>query len=602
MRNLKAALLGTALLAGAVSLGAYKYNFELRPPLVHLAHGAVDRIAADDAARCFQAKQKSWSKPEARTTWAICEPYLDRYGALEEFNEDFALMHLAGGLGAASIALLFGAAWMAGTPARHVRGPRLLRGADARRSLRRILDKECRRSGQGLAFPAGMNISRDRESRHFMITGGVGSGKTQTMRHLMVAAMQRGDKVLVLDTKGDVTAGLPGDYTLLAPQDRRSEAWDIAKDCVTKQDARELAARFIPKSDDPMWAEAARGLFVACVVSLLTEKPGLWTWCDLHRRLMSSPEVLRDIALRFYPAAAQLIDDPASKTALSILTTFKAFLPPVEALADAWGREDDFAFSLSGWLAEPSSSVPVILQRDGRYPQLSNVWISALIGLLSSKVGSPSLKESADRRIWLFLDEFPQLERMEEFTSLLDLGRSKGVCVVLAAQDTSQIRIRYGRDRTNAWLSMVGTHIVCRMNVGEGAEDISRALGTAEIDEPVRSKGHSGGRYSSSTSMQRRTAPVMTASEISSELGPRRRSVRVLIVGVAADYHMIDLPYCDFEPIREPHEPANWTLAGFAPPTEPVQHQTQMEPEAVGGLISASDLEAIRSLKSRDLN
>ena len=102
--------------------------------------------------------------------------------------------------------------------------------------------------------------------------------------------------------------------------------------------------------------------------------------------------------------------------------------------------------------------------------------------------------------------------------------------------------------------------------------------------------------------MQRRTAPVMTASEISSELGPQRRAVRVLIVGAGADYHIIDLPYCDFEPLRKPHEPASWTLAGVAPPPEPVQHQTQPQPESVGGLISASDLEAIRSLKSRDLN
>src|SRR5690606_13922854 len=114
-----------------------------------------------------------------------------------------------------------------------------------------------------------------------------------------------------------------------------------------------------------------------------------------------------------------------------------------------------------------------------RYPELSNAWISSLIGLMASHIGSPSFPESRERRVWLFLDEFPQLERMEDFSTLLDLGRSKGICIVLAAQDTSQIRARYGRDRTNAWLSMVGTHIITRMSIGEGAEDVSRALGMA---------------------------------------------------------------------------------------------------------------------------
>ena len=62
-------------------------------------------------------------------------------------------------------------------PARHVRGPKLLRGREARRDLAKSLRNECKRSGKGLEFPPGLQLSRDRESRHIMITGGVGSGK-----------------------------------------------------------------------------------------------------------------------------------------------------------------------------------------------------------------------------------------------------------------------------------------------------------------------------------------------------------------------------------------------------------------------------------------
>ncbi len=181
---------------------------------------------------------------------------------------DYRLIGGLGSLAFLSFLAMAGIALTETPPTNVKRGPKPLGGSLARADMKRVSRIECQRSGKGIELPPGISMSRDRESRHIMITGGVGSGKTQTMRHLMMEALKRGDKMLVLDTKGDMTEGLPGDIVLLAPQDARSAAWDVATDCQSKQDARELAARFIPKSDDPMWAEAARELLVTCVVSL----------------------------------------------------------------------------------------------------------------------------------------------------------------------------------------------------------------------------------------------------------------------------------------------------------------------------------------------
>jgi hypothetical protein len=143
-------------------------------------------------------------------------------------------------------------------PARVLRGRRLVTGATARRAFAQATQVESRLSGQRLEFLPGLPVSGERETRHWLIWGSVGAGKAQTMLHLILAAMARGDGVLVLDVKGDMTAGLPGEPLLVAPQDQRSLVWDVASDCRTKQDARELAARLIPKSEDPMWSDAAR--------------------------------------------------------------------------------------------------------------------------------------------------------------------------------------------------------------------------------------------------------------------------------------------------------------------------------------------------------
>jgi type IV secretory pathway TraG/TraD family ATPase VirD4 len=57
----------------------------------------------------------------------------------------------------------------------------------------------------------------------------------------------------------------------------------------------------------------------------------------------------------------------------------------------------------------------------------------------------------------VFLNEFPQLPPIKQFPTFLELGRSKGVAVVIGAQDTAQIRAVYGQDQAKSWFGMAGT-------------------------------------------------------------------------------------------------------------------------------------------------
>ena len=87
-------------------------------------------------------------------------------------------------------------------PSRVLRGRRLLTGDQARQSFLRSAAAESRQSGVGLELLPGLAVSRERETRHWLIWGSVGAGKTQTMLHLILAAIARGDGVLVLDDAG----------------------------------------------------------------------------------------------------------------------------------------------------------------------------------------------------------------------------------------------------------------------------------------------------------------------------------------------------------------------------------------------------------------
>jgi hypothetical protein len=355
--------------------------------------------------------------------------------------------------------------------------------------------------------------------------------------------------------------GLPavGEPLLVAPHDRRSLVWDVAADCSIKQDARELAARFIPRSSDPMWSEAAQEIFVGCIAYLQATKGQRWGWADLEAVVTADVEHLAAFARDHNPNALRLLNQPDSKTTLSILTTFQTHMRIVSVLADAWSNPAAARFSIRSWLHNPTPYRPLILQHDPGYPELSRIWIGSMLGLLASAVGSPTLSESRERRVWLFLDEFPQLPPIKQFPTFLELGRSKGVAVVIGAQDTAQIRAVYGQDQAKSWFGMTGTKIITRINASEAAEDISRLIGEQEVERRVRSSTRAGGKISVTESIHRETRRVVTASELASRLGPTKDGVRVLFLGLGEAVYELELPYISMPKLREPIMPADWT-------------------------------------------
>lgn len=595
--------------ASLAAWGAYEIGFQRLPPGPLDADGRlVGRYSSEEAGRCAGSRALAlFGDRHGRALWRACEDVLDRHGARAGFDIRYYAV-----VGPACLALVILVGFMLAVrferpPPRVIRGRRYLKGGAARSALRGALAAERRRCGAGLHFPPGFQLSAERETRHFLIWGSVGAGKTQTMLHLMLAALARGDKILVLDTKGDMTARLPDEPVLIAPQDERSFVWAVAEDCRTKQDARELAARLIPPSADPMWSDAAREVLVACIAHLQATKTGRWTWRDLRGVSVSEAERLLAIARDVHPEAARILADPASRTTQSVLATFQAHMNTVSALADAWDEDGDGAaseedcrprFSIAAWLALDGPVRPLVLQRDGKYTELSNAWIGGLLGLLAAAVGSPTLAESRTRRIWLFLDEFPQLPAMREFSTFLDIGRSKGVVVVLGAQDISQIRATYGRERADAWIGVVGTQIITRLNAGSGAEEASRMIGEQEVETKTRSVSYAGTRANVTEGTRREMRRTVTAAELSSRLGPHWRGVRVLLLGPGADAYEVDLPFIDLPELRPETEPALWTnrapTIAPAPETTDPADPPEPPPSAPLSPAAAARLRAMR--------
>jgi hypothetical protein len=565
----------------AFAAGSYQLGFELWPPSATLADGTATPFRSADVEACVRARILAWlGDSYGDTYWRTCRGHLSLYGAMDPFEVRFWTV---AGSSLVGLVALFGFALslrMDSPSLKVIRGARLQACGRGLKAFARDCAAECRVHGEGVALVPSISMGREREARHFLILGSVGGGKTQTMLHLIDEALVRGDGVLVLDTKGDMMGGLPaqGEPLLVAPHDRRSLVWDVAADCSIKQDARELAARFIPPSSDPMWSEAAQEIFVACVVHLQATRNKDWGWVDLQRVVTADVDKLTTYARDHNPNALKLLGQPDSKTTMSILTTFQTHMRIVSVLAEAWPDPRAPRFSIRTWLHNPTAYCPLILQHDPGYPELSRIWISSILGLLASAVGSPTLTESRERRVWLFLDEFPQLPPIKQFPTFLELGRSKGIAVVIGAQDTAQIRAVYGQDQAKSWFGMTGTKIITRINASEAAEDISRLIGEQEVERRIKSSTYAGGKTSVTESIQREVRRVVTASELASRLGPTKGGVRVLFVGLGEDVYELELPYISMRKRREPIMPADWTRPPTGGPSTPTNGKTNPEP------------------------
>jgi hypothetical protein len=368
--------------------------------------------------------------------------------------------------------------------------------------------------------------------------------------------------MIIHDNKGDFTAKLPGNPIIVAPWDERSVAWDVAADCTTKQDARELAARLIPESKDPMWSFAARQILVGFLIALQQERGTDWGWKDLAALVpLPQPDLLRLMA-KFNPEGVRAVED-ASKTTQSILITLSSYMSVVFDLADAWGDKPSAQrLSFLDWLADENHPQrTLILQNSGRFASLSHAYIGGIIAMLSSRINSPDFEDSKARRIWFFLDEFPQLGKLENFAPLLEVGRSKGVRVVIGAQDMAQIRKLYGRDEAQAWASMVGTQIFARINPGETADWVAKLVGDRIVERPNLSvSGTPGGSGQNVTrSYSRESIPVLLPSQLSDELGSSRAGVKCLLLGYR-NANILLWPYTTLPQLRPVSRLASWVL------------------------------------------
>jgi len=475
----------------------------------------------------------------------------------------------------------------------HIRGRERVEGIAAVDALQAEMGDEQEWGGEGIRLirtpdDDEITISQDRETRHLMVLGSVGGGKTTVLRNLIDATRERGDRLLVFDNKSDfsLTHEDGDDVAIFAPWSAAQYAWDVDADIQSAADAREFSSALIPVSDrDPLWGSAARAIVTALIIRVQDEAQKArkrWRLINVVKLLQEGDKTIQASVRDYTPEMESLVKDLQSKTTVSILINVRAFVRPLLDLADAWDRcQSKKRISIRRWLENEDGDDGIktlVLQGSGAYSTVQESMTQAIMSSVIRRVTSHEITDVTpnDRRVWVFADEMPQFGQIDGFSRLLEVGRSKGIRVAIGVQDLAQLRAIYDDDAVESWSSLVGTTVVCRTQGTETPRKLSQMIGQRRV-KIYQPGGSRGGQQqpdqSLSAQYQETDIPVMCADEFGRVLGTHSSGVRVGVHTGGDYFFVIDAVHLhegQKTPVRK-FAPAKWTLPGWRSfePAEP---------------------------------
>lgn len=344
----------------------------------------------------------------------------------------------------------------------------------------------------------GVELSRGTETGHIYAVGLPRSGKTVLLTSIIEQVLERGDRLVVHDPKGDFTARYfnPESCVLLGPWDERAAIWDASADIDSPALAGEFGASVAGKVEgqNKSFHDAAGRLIAGLIRSYQREKAA-WSWSDLRSGMEGLPldlvrrAVLGDRGIRSVMPSA-FSSNPelttGERAVLGVLGGASGWIANYASI-DTPARQAS-RFSVRNWMlgeAHTNTRV-VILNSNSLYETAGEAIFGAILATISAAVSSAIMPErSADApgSIWYILDEFPQLgaAALNQVQRIAEVGRSRGMRIVTALQDEAQLAAKVGREKAAPMLAVQSTKVYMRSS-DLTADSVAKRLGRREVN------------------------------------------------------------------------------------------------------------------------
>lgn len=347
---------------------------------------------------------------------------------------------------------------------------------------------------------------------HTLFLGATGCGKTTAIKLHMASVLPPPSnrfsmrfRSLVYDPKTDLLSffgelGFHPAQTLILtnPFDKRSSAWDIARDVATVADARSFAEVVVQDHQgQEFWQTAARDIIASVVIGLNHTTPGRWDLRDLVL-VLDHPALLEQV-LKRTPAGLGVLRDYLTgdeRLTSSLRATVRSNIEPYHLIAALWDHAE-CSFSFEEW----TRTAGIVLIGDHykhsrAMKRVNNLLVRYAIDTVMDQPG-----EVRGDTTWLYLDELKNAGSFPNFGTMMTQGRSKGIRAVLAAQGLSTLQATFPENEEKEVINNCGNKCVMQLGSEEDAAWAERLFSTTTrskvtVSTPNRGQQADGGSTS----------------------------------------------------------------------------------------------------------
>lgn len=356
--------------------------------------------------------------------------------------------------------------------------------------------------GRSLRTNGGFQVGEDIMSKHILLLGGSGCGKTNVFFYTLAdlcRRMSEKDVAIVFDTKGEFYEKFsrPGDIMIGngTAFRKRSYVWNVFDEILAdgwdpvqvNMNVKEIASALFHgrgSETQPFFCNAARDIFGGIVLHFVRQAmadPELWmprlnnkSLIDAFRSFKTEHYIN---IFNHYPDTKYMLSyfgDGKSNQALGVFGELNSML----------------AEYFIGILAEndPQKSLSmrqVVRRKGGKILFIEyDLSVGEVLAPIYRLLVDQALKEALSRTgnengsVYVIVDEFKLLPKLQHIDDALNFGRGMGVKVVAGIQSIDQLYEVYGEDKGAVIASGFGSLFAFHANDGASRDYISKRFGS----------------------------------------------------------------------------------------------------------------------------
>ena len=332
-------------------------------------------------------------------------------------------------------------------------------------------------------------IDNDLLSKHLVLLGGIGTGKTNTFKQIvgqLIKSITKDDILIIFDTKGDFYRKFyrPGDIVIsndeTATGPNGKDYWNIFNEIEFDEHMEEkiveisksLFRQKVDNTNTPFFPNAAKDLFSAILTHFTRNKELKCNNSELRKFLDSSPtSEIREILKQHEDLKAMvsyIFDDRSPQT--------QGVISELQQLS----RE----IFLGNFKKEGNLSMRSIVRNKGGKTVFIeyDLGIGGMLSPIYTLLFDLAIKEALCRKksegnVYFVTDEFSLLPNLQHIDDAVNFGRSLGIKFMIGIQNVDQVFENYGEYKARSLLSGFLTSICFRVNDSKSKDYIKELYG-----------------------------------------------------------------------------------------------------------------------------